>query len=88
MMIAVQRNAYEKLILSILVNYDLLKADTGEYKRAKCINENVAARIGPEEYEDVLFNEKYIIHEMNRIDDIYLMMELKYFHMLIKIFAI
>ena len=38
-----------------------------EHRSAKCVNKNVVVTIRPNEYKDVLLNNKCIKHSMNRI---------------------
>ena len=41
-----------------------------EHKKTKGVNKNVVARITHNEYKDVLFNNKFLRHSMNRIQRI------------------
>ena len=41
--------------------------DNSEHKNAKGVNKNVVSTISHNEYKDVLLNDKYLRHLMNRI---------------------
>ena len=41
--------------------------DNNEHKKAKVMNKNVVTTISPNEYKDVLLNNKCLRHSMNRI---------------------
>ena len=47
--------------------YSFLVDNNSVHKKAKGVNRNVAATISHNEYKDVLLNNKYIRHSMNRI---------------------
>ena len=47
--------------------YLCLVDDDSELKKAKGVNQNVVAAIIHNKYKDVLLNEKYLRHSMNRI---------------------
>ena len=47
--------------------YSFLVDDTSEHKKAKDVNKNVVTTISHNEYKDVLLNNKYLRHLMNRI---------------------
>ena len=46
--------------------YSFLVGDVSEHKKAKSVNRNVVATISHNEYKDVLLNNKYLRHSMNR----------------------
>ena len=41
--------------------------DNSEHKKAKVLNRNVVDTVSQNEYKDILLNDKYLIHSMNRI---------------------
>ena len=41
--------------------------DNSEYKKEKGVNRNVVATISHNKYKDVLLNQKYLRHSINRI---------------------
>ena len=47
--------------------YSFLVEDNREYKNTKVVNRNAVATKSHHEYEDVLFNNKFLRHSMNRI---------------------
>ena len=47
--------------------YSYLVNDNKEHNNAKGINKNVVATISHNEYKDVLLNEKYLRHSLERI---------------------
>ena len=47
--------------------YSFLADGSSEHKKTKGVNKNVVARISHNEYKDVLLNNKYEWHSMNRI---------------------
>ena len=44
--------------------------DNSEHKKVKGVNKNVAATVSHNEYNDALFNKKYLRHSVNRIQSI------------------
>ena len=47
--------------------YSFLVDDNREHKKRKGLNKNVVATTSHNEYKDVLVNNKYLRHSMNRI---------------------
>ena len=47
--------------------YSCLVGDSGEHKKVKNLNKNIVATISHGEYKDVLLNNKYLRHSINRI---------------------
>ena len=47
--------------------YSILVDDSSEHKKVNNMNKNVVEIISHSEYKDILLNEKYIRHLMNRI---------------------
>ena len=47
--------------------YLCLAGDNTEHKKAKNVNKNADATISHNEYKEVLLNNKYLRHSMNRI---------------------
>ena len=47
--------------------YSFLVDDTSEHKKAKDVNKNAVTTISHNEYKDVLLNNKYLRHLMDRI---------------------
>ena len=47
--------------------YSCLVGDSGEHKKVKSLNKNIVATISHGEYKDVLLNNKYLRHSVNRI---------------------
>ena len=45
--------------------------DNSEYKKVKGLNRNIVATTSNKEYKDVLLNNKYLRHSMNRIQSKY-----------------
>ena len=41
--------------------------DNSEHKKTKVLNRNVVDTVSQNEYKDILLNDKYLIHSMNRI---------------------
>ena len=59
--------AMEEFVGSKPKMYSYLVDDNSEHEKAKGINNNVVAPISHNEYKDVLLNEKFLRHSMNRI---------------------
>ena len=59
--------AIEEFVGSKPKMYSCLVDDNSEHEKAKGINKNVVALISHNEYKDVLLNEKFLRHSMNRI---------------------
>ena len=47
--------------------YSILVDDSSEHKKAKGVNKNVFATINHDEFKDILLNNKFLRHSMNRI---------------------
>ena len=45
--------------------YSVLVSDSSEYKKAKCVNENIVAKINQNEYKNALLNKQSLKHPMN-----------------------
>ena len=61
------RDAIEELDLLKPKMYSFLVDDNREHKKRKGLNKNVVATTSHNEYKDVLVNNKYLRHSMNRI---------------------
>ena len=59
-----------KNLLSESQNSFFLVDDSSELKKAEGVNKNVVATICHNEYKDVLLNNKYLRHLMNKIQSI------------------
>ena len=61
------RAAIEEFDLLKPKMYSFLVDDNREHKKRKGLNKNVVATTSHNEYKDVLVNNKYLRHSMNRI---------------------
>ena len=61
------RDAIEEFDLLKPKMYSFLVDDNREHKKRKGLNKNVVAATSHNEYKDVLMNNKYLRHSMNRI---------------------
>ena len=59
--------AIEEFVESKPNMYSYLLDDNSEHKKAKVVNRNVVTTINHDEYKDVLLNEKFLRHSINRI---------------------